>query len=110
MVEIPGRQLVEDCPVYYPEAQESAAVAKLRAESPAPGSRLPTPDEALLALLDDPSIASKRWIYEQYDSSVQARAVIHPGGDAGDPPGPGYRLRHRCHHRLQRPVSGARSV
>jgi len=83
VVEIPGRQLVEDCPVYYPEAAESPAVAKLRSESPAPGSRLPTPSEALLQLLDDPSIASKRWVYEQYDSSVQARAVIHPGGDAG---------------------------
>jgi len=83
VVEIPGRQLVEDCPVYYPEAKEDPAVARLRTERPAPGSRLASPGEALLALLDDPSVASKRWVYEQYDSSVQARAVIHPGGDAG---------------------------
>jgi len=83
VVEIPGRQLVEDCPVYYPEANESPAVAKLRAASPNPESPIPNPSEALLRLLNDPSIASKRWVYEQYDSSVQARAVIHPGGDAG---------------------------
>ena len=83
VVEIPGRQLVEDCPVYYPEAKESAAVARLRAESPTPHSPLPGPGAALLQLLDDPSIASKRWVYEQYDSSVQARTVIAPGGDAG---------------------------
>ncbi len=83
VVEIPGRQLVEDCPVYYPEARESEAVARLRAAAPTPDSRLPSPSETLLRLLDDPSIASKRWVYEQYDSSVQARAVIHPGGDAG---------------------------
>ncbi|HKV72145.1 MAG TPA: phosphoribosylformylglycinamidine synthase subunit PurL [Gemmatimonadales bacterium] len=83
VVEIPGRQLVEGCPVYYPEAKEDPAVAKLRTARPAPGSRLASPGEALLALLDDPSVASKRWVYEQYDSSVQARAVIHPGGDAG---------------------------
>ena len=83
VVEIPGRQLVEDCPVYYPEAKEAEAVARLRAATPAPGSRLPAPDEALLQLLDAPSIASKRWVYEQYDSSVQARTVLAPGGDAG---------------------------
>ncbi|HWZ29101.1 MAG TPA: AIR synthase-related protein, partial [Gemmatimonadales bacterium] len=83
VVEIPGRQLVEDCPVYYPDARESAAVAKLRTERPAHGSRLPHPGEALLTLLDAPSIASKRWVYEQYDSSVQARTVLAPGGDAG---------------------------
>jgi phosphoribosylformylglycinamidine synthase len=83
IVEIPGRQLVEDCPVYYPEAKESAAVVKLRLERPTPDSQLPTPSEALLQLLDSPSIASKRWVYEQYDSSVQARTVLAPGGDAG---------------------------
>jgi len=83
VVEIPGRQLVEDCPVYYPEAKESPSVAALRNAVPSSRFPLPAPGEALLALLDDPSIASKRWVYEQYDSSVQARAVIHPGGDAG---------------------------
>ncbi len=34
-------------------------------------------------LLDSPNIASKRWVYEQYDSSVQASTAIAPGGDAG---------------------------
>jgi len=83
VVEIPGRQLVEDCPVYHPEAKEAEAVARLRAALPNPQAPLPTPPEALLALLDAPSIASKRWVYEQYDSSVQARTVLAPGGDAG---------------------------
>src|SRR2546430_12909588 len=41
------------------------------------------PAEALLTLLDHPAIASKRWVYEQYDSTVQASTVIAPGGDAG---------------------------
>jgi len=83
VVEIPGRRLIEDCPVYHPEAREDAAVAKLRAARPAPGSPLPAPEEALLKLLDHPPIASKRWVYEQYDSTVQASTVIAPGGDAG---------------------------
>src|SRR5258705_124549 len=83
VVEIPGRQLVEDCPVYHPEAKEDPRVAELRESSPAPGSRLPAPSEALLELLDAPSIASKRWVFEQYDSTVQASTVVAPGGDAG---------------------------
>jgi phosphoribosylformylglycinamidine synthase len=83
VVEIPGQRLVEDCPVYYPEAKEDPRVAELRQARPAPRSQLPAPSDALLALLDSPSIASKRWVFEQYDSTVQASTVIPPGGDAG---------------------------
>src|SRR3989449_885440 len=83
VVEIPGQQLVDDCPVYYPDAREDPRIAELRAARPAPSSRLPAPSEALLTLLDAPSIASKKWVFEQYDSTVQASTVIAPGGDAG---------------------------
>ncbi len=83
VVEIPGQKLVEDSPVYYPEAREDPRVAELRRARPAPRSQLPAPSDALLALLDSPSIASKRWVFEQYDSTVQASTVIPPGGDAG---------------------------
>jgi phosphoribosylformylglycinamidine synthase len=82
VVEIPGRQLVEDCPVYNPEAKEDPAVAKLRTATPH-AARSYTPSDALLTLLDAPSVASKRWVFEQYDSTVQAGTVIAPGGDAG---------------------------
>jgi len=82
VVEIPGQQLVEGCPVYYPEAKEDPNIATLRASTPhAPRSL--TPSDALLTLLDAPSIASKRWVFEQYDTTVQASTVIPPGGDAG---------------------------
>ncbi len=36
----------------------------------------------LMRLLREPNIASKRWIYEQYDHEVQTRTVIKPGQDA----------------------------
>ncbi|MEO8457883.1 MAG: phosphoribosylformylglycinamidine synthase subunit PurL [Chloroflexota bacterium] len=36
----------------------------------------------LLRLLASPNIASKRWIYQQYDQSVQANTVVQAGGDA----------------------------
>ena len=83
VVEIPGRRLIEDCPVYHPSAQEDPAVVALRAAKPAPLSPLPSPASVLLALLDHPALASKRWVFEQYDSTVQAGTVVAPGGDAG---------------------------
>jgi phosphoribosylformylglycinamidine synthase subunit PurL len=83
VVEIPGARLIEDCPVYHPEAKEDPAIARLRAGQPAPRSPLPAPEATLLTLLDHPSVASKRWVFEQYDSTVQAGTVIAPGGDAG---------------------------
>ncbi|HYU90393.1 MAG TPA: phosphoribosylformylglycinamidine synthase subunit PurL [Gemmatimonadales bacterium] len=82
VVEIPGQRLINDCPVYTPEAREDDAIVRLRAATP-PASRLPPPDAMLLRLLDHPPIASKHWVYEQYDSTVQAGTVIGPGGDAG---------------------------
>jgi phosphoribosylformylglycinamidine synthase len=83
VVAIPARRLVEDCPVYHPEAREDPAVARRRAAAPPAGAPLPAPGDALLRLLDHPPIASKRWVYEQYDSTVQASTVLAPGGDAG---------------------------
>src|SRR5213595_26019 len=84
VVEIPGQRLIDDCSVYHPEVREDPAVAALRRSSPSPIPRAPSPTEVLLTLLDHPPIASKRWVYEQYDSTVQASTVLGPGGgDAG---------------------------
>ena len=83
VVEIPGQRLVDDAPVYHPEAREDEAIARRRAERPDPRTPIPGPAETLLAMLDHPSIGSKRWIFEQYDSTVRASTVLGPGGDAG---------------------------
>ncbi len=82
VAEIPGQRLVEDAPVYHPEAREAPEAARRRATGPT--RRHPDPATALERLLDVPSIASKRWVFEQYDSSVQGNTAIAPGdGDAG---------------------------
>ena len=39
--------------------------------------------DLFLHVLSSPNVASKRWVYEQYDSTVQASTVVGPGGDAG---------------------------
>ncbi len=83
VAEIPGRDLVERAPVYAPAARESPAIARLR-ERALPAGAGPGQDlgAALERLLDLPTIASKRWVYEQYDTSVQTSTVMGPGGDA----------------------------
>jgi phosphoribosylformylglycinamidine synthase len=80
VVEIPGARLVDDAPVYQPDAAEDPALPALRALHP--GAAALAPLEALRRLLDTPAVASKRWVYEQYDSTVQASTIIGPGGDA----------------------------
>ncbi len=40
------------------------------------------PIEALKRLLGCPDLASKRWIYQQYDHMVMGDTVVRPGGDA----------------------------
>ncbi len=80
---IPGQQLVDECPIYHPEAREADAARARRAALPPAGRAAPDPERALERLLDSPNLASKRWVYEQYDSTVQGETVLGPGGDAG---------------------------
>jgi phosphoribosylformylglycinamidine synthase len=90
---IPGERLVDGCPVYHPDAVESPETVARRNAFPASAPRADVLG-ALPLLLDDPTIASKRWVYEQYDSTVQAETVLGPGGDAGvlRVPGTGFGL------------------
>ncbi|OQW34482.1 MAG: phosphoribosylformylglycinamidine synthase II [Nitrospira sp. SG-bin1] len=39
-------------------------------------------DAALRTLLESPTIASKRWVFEQYDHMVRTNTVVRPGSDA----------------------------
>ena len=55
------------------------------------------PHREALKLLGSPDLASKRWIYEQYDHMVMADTVQRPGGDAAVVRVHGA----RPHHRLQ---------
>ncbi len=82
VAEIPGQRLIEDVPIYNPEAKESAEAARRRTGRPAHSPKTDVLG-SLALLLDEPSVASKRWVFEQYDSTVQASTLIGPGGDSG---------------------------
>ena len=78
---IPGQELVNGCPMYAPKATEAPAAVARRAARPTTTS--PDPVTALKRLLDSPTIASKRWVFEQFDTTVRAGSAVPPGGDAG---------------------------
>ncbi|AGF50335.1 phosphoribosylformyl glycinamidine synthetase II [Synechocystis sp. PCC 6803] len=76
------RQLLDQAPDYAQQAwqwQESdlspAAIAGIEI-----AGQKQSWNEVLLTLLDSPTIASKHWVYRQYDHQVQNNTVIVPGG------------------------------
>ncbi|MET0545117.1 MAG: phosphoribosylformylglycinamidine synthase subunit PurL [Caulobacterales bacterium] len=77
--DIPIAPLSEDAPLYDRPFQYKAKRPVLDAASiPAPKDL----GDALLKLLASPDVASKRWIWEQYDRSVMGDTVADSGGDA----------------------------
>jgi phosphoribosylformylglycinamidine synthase len=66
----------------YERPVEPADRTALRALDPL-DLKWPSPDEILLRVLSSPSIASKRWIWTQYDHMVRLNALVGPGADAG---------------------------
>jgi phosphoribosylformylglycinamidine synthase len=82
VAEFPGSRLVTDCPVYHPEARESDEIRALRERDVHAIAELPEerdPAWTLERLLSSPTIASKEWVYRQYDSTVRTGTVIGPG-------------------------------
>ncbi|HWP96731.1 MAG TPA: phosphoribosylformylglycinamidine synthase subunit PurL [Syntrophomonadaceae bacterium] len=80
--EVPVAALTDSCPVYYREGQEPPYYQECRSFD---STTLEAVDlsEALLKLLASPNIASKQWIYRQYDHQVMTNTSIMPGdGDA----------------------------
>ncbi|HUP01138.1 MAG TPA: phosphoribosylformylglycinamidine synthase subunit PurL [Gemmatimonadota bacterium] len=80
---IPVAALTEEVPRYVREVERPEYVDALHAWSP-PGGWLDglDPLAALETLLGSPSIASKRWVWEQYDHQVRTSTVTGPGADA----------------------------
>jgi phosphoribosylformylglycinamidine synthase subunit PurL len=85
VAEFPGTRLVTDCPIYEPQARESDAIRALRERDVHAIAEHPEERDAtwtLERLLSSPTIASKEWIFAQYDSTVRTGTVVGPGGDA----------------------------
>jgi phosphoribosylformylglycinamidine synthase len=80
VADIPARMLADDAPEY--DVPKDPAPAPVALDL----SAVPEPDDlaaAWLQLLAHPNIASKRWVYQQYDQLVGANTIRRPGGDGG---------------------------
>ena len=76
--DMPVEGLVDDCPLYE-LAPAAPAGRHLPGADRRPSLPGPIPRETLLALLASPNLASRRPLFEQYDSIVQSRTVRRPG-------------------------------
>ena len=69
-------------PQYPPQAIRPSQLDRAQAEDLEAMSDVADPQAALLDLLGCENIASRRWIYRQYDHQVMNHTVVRPGGDA----------------------------
>ena len=86
--EIPAKALADEAPLYSRDAKSPAVAASLRdARSVAHRATATTKSASsasnrLRELLRDPTIASKNWVYRQYDHTVRTGTMVKPGSDA----------------------------
>src|SRR5499426_206358 len=83
VAEVPVRALADEAPVYEKPTARPVWQEELAHFDPL---ALPEPADltaALLSLLGSPGIASKEWVYRQYDTQVGINTLVMPGSDAG---------------------------
>ncbi|MBS1787577.1 MAG: phosphoribosylformylglycinamidine synthase subunit PurL [Acidobacteria bacterium] len=90
VADIPNLALTDEAPKYnrpmkpFAVAREDVT-PKIKAALSSPNFQLPTLDpysDLLRRLLASPNIASKQWVYQQYDHMVRTNTVLLPGSDA----------------------------
>lgn len=82
VAEIPAKALADDGPRYERPYQPPAYQDMLTNLNYDAIPDVKDANAALLALLESPTLASKRWVYEQYDHMVQTNTMVRPGSDA----------------------------
>ena len=82
VADIPARKIADESPVYQREAREPGYLKEVRAFTLAGVPDTQDPLAHLKALLSWPTIASKNWVYRQYDHMVRDGSVVCPGSDA----------------------------
>lgn len=79
---VPVKSLTEEVPVYHPEYKEPVYFSQFKkldeGNIQIPGDT----NQVLMDLLASPSIASKEWVYHQYDHMVRTSTAVFPGSDA----------------------------
>ncbi|UAL25061.1 phosphoribosylformylglycinamidine synthase subunit PurL [Bacillus paralicheniformis] len=81
VADLPVDALAEEAPVYH-KPSKVPAYYKEFLETDVPAPKVEDAKETLLELLKQPTIASKEWVYDQYDYMVRTNTVVAPGSDA----------------------------
>lgn len=81
VAQVPVDSLVEEAPVYHQPARPPADDEQFQAQAQTSLS-VENVQQTLLRLLSSPTIASKEWVYEQYDHMIGTNTVVSPGSDA----------------------------
>ena len=82
VAEIPAKKIADESPVYQRDAQEPGYLNEVRAFRLDGIADTRSPMDDLKKLLAWPTIASKNWVYRQYDHMVRDGSAVCPGSDA----------------------------
>jgi phosphoribosylformylglycinamidine synthase len=85
VADLPAKSLTDEAPVYDQPTKEPVHIAEAREWTVDSVADLKRDEvgEALGKLLAHPTIASKRWVWQQYDHMVLSGCTVEPGSDAG---------------------------
>ncbi len=82
VADLPAAKLADEAPVYHRDSSEPEYLKGTRSWRPEQIPDVSDASSTLMQLLESPSIASKNWVYRQYDYTVRNGTVIQPGSDA----------------------------
>lgn len=80
--DMPVTALVDDCPMYHKPSTVPEYYVKNGSVDTLRYPEVKDIEDALLKVLASPTVASKEWVYHQYDHMVRTNTVVAPGSDA----------------------------
>ena len=85
VADLPAKSLTDEAPIYDQPASEPVHIQAAREWTINSVPELPAEsvESSLNKLLAHPTIASKRWVWQQYDHMVMSGCTVEPGSDAG---------------------------
>ncbi|PZD95547.1 phosphoribosylformylglycinamidine synthase subunit PurL [Paenibacillus sambharensis] len=91
VADMPVKPLVDECPIYNKPSQEPAYYAANAQIDTSAYGEVTDLTGALEKVLASPTVASKEWVYSQYDYMVRTSTAVRPGSDAAVVTVPGTR-------------------
>jgi len=80
--DMPVKALVDECPVYNKPSKVPAYYEQQASVDTTRYAEVADLTDALKQVLASPTVASKEWVYNQYDHMVRTSTYVRPGSDA----------------------------